>query len=346
LKVALDAQLAVGTATGIGEYVRGLAKALRASGVEVVELAEPRLDPWRFDRRVYWDQVVLPQRARASGADLLHCASGTMPSRMTMPIVVTVHDMAWLRVQEHARSYARFYFGRLCADRYARAQRVVVDSAFSRAELLQALPELDAARVDVVYPGVAQEFSALERRSGDGKTILAVGTVEPRKNLALLIRTLPRLPDARLIAVGPPTPYATECQRLARDLGVDGRVELRGYVSRDQLLGLYANCAVIAVPSRYEGFGYAAAQALCAGVPLVCAQGSSLDEVVAGDAPSISVDDEARWCELLREGLDARLDARARSVRASATARLGWEASARKMVDIYTWALGGSTAIA
>ena len=89
--VAIDMQLAVGNATGIGEYVSGLAPALRERGVGVIELREPKLDPWRFDRRVAWDQIVLPQRARASGADLLHCASGTMPLHVSIPTVVTVH---------------------------------------------------------------------------------------------------------------------------------------------------------------------------------------------------------------------------------------------------------------
>ncbi|HTV72606.1 MAG TPA: hypothetical protein VME66_02735, partial [Candidatus Acidoferrales bacterium] len=63
MRVALDGQLAVGTATGIGEYVRGAAAALRERGVDVRLLAWSALDPWRFDRRVVWDQIALPVRA-------------------------------------------------------------------------------------------------------------------------------------------------------------------------------------------------------------------------------------------------------------------------------------------
>ena len=99
MKIAIDAQLTVGTATGIGEYVTGLVSALRDRDVDVVELLEPNLDPWRFDRRVFWDQILLPQRARQSGADILHCASGTVPLTASLPTVVTVHDVAWLRVK-------------------------------------------------------------------------------------------------------------------------------------------------------------------------------------------------------------------------------------------------------
>jgi len=218
--VALDMQLAVGNATGIGEYVRGLAPALRECGVDVVELSEPKLDPWRFDRRVTWDQIVLPQRARSSGADLLHCASGTMPLRATMPAVVTVHDVAWLKVQSHTRPYARYYFGTFALQRYPHAAAIVVDSKFSRNELLSVL-DVPGERVHVVYPGVARDYCALERRPSGERTILVPGTIERRKNLEVLIRALRSLPpDTRLICVGPSTPYKEECERVAAEAGV------------------------------------------------------------------------------------------------------------------------------
>ena len=98
MRVALDAQLALGTATGIGEYVTGLAQALRRRGADISLLQCPRLDPWRFDRRVLWDQVLLPIAAHRARPDVLHCASGTMPALAPRATVVTVHDMAWLRV--------------------------------------------------------------------------------------------------------------------------------------------------------------------------------------------------------------------------------------------------------
>lgn len=337
MRIALDAQLRLGTATGIGEYVDGLAKALRSNGADVVELQDPALDPWRFDRRVYWDQLRLPQLAREAGADVLHCASGTAPMRLSMPLVVTVHDVAWLRVQGHARAYARYYFGPFALARYRRARRIVVDSNFSRGELLEVLAA-DPKRIETVYPGVSADFAQV-RRASDGRTILAVGTLERRKNLELIVRALARLPDARVVSVGPHTPYADECRALAAELGVSDRWELRGYVSREELLELYARSAVAAVPSRYEGFGYGAAQALCAGVPLVAASTSSLVEVVANDAPLLLPDDVDAWVAALRDALDGRLDDRAEAVRASAIERFGWNGCARRMLAVYSAAL-------
>jgi glycosyltransferase involved in cell wall biosynthesis len=335
VKVALDAQLSVGTATGIGEYVTGLSSALRRQRVDLVELREPRLDPWRFDRRVLWDQAILPWRAHASGADLLHCASGTMPLLAGMPIVVTVHDVAWLHVQAHARPYARYYFGRFALERYRRAAGIVVDSAYSRDALLEVLAGVERSAVRVVYPGVAREFCEVARDGGDGRTILAVGTVERRKNLELLIRVLPQLNGARIVCVGPQTAYARECLQLAARLGVGERVELRGYVSREELLALYRDAAVVAVPSRYEGFGYAAAQALCAGVPCVVSDRTSLPEIVGEDGGIAALDDAGAWASMLEAALDGDWDLRASRARAGAMARFSWDASAGGIKRLY-----------
>jgi glycosyltransferase involved in cell wall biosynthesis len=335
LKIAVDAQLTVGTATGIGEYVSGLIAALRLEGADLVELREPNLDPWRFDRRVLWDQWHLSRRARASGADLLHCASGTMPLHFPAPIVVTVHDIAWLRVQAHARPYARYYFGAFALRRYREASGIAVDSEFSRGELLELMPQFDPARVAVVYPGVAEDYCVLERRSGDGKTILAVGTVERRKNLEVLVRALPALPHARLVAIGPATPYQRECLELASSLRVAERVEFRGYVPRDELLELYATAAVVALPSRYEGFGYPAAQALCAGVPCVVSNRGSLPEIVGDRAAIVDADDVDGWAGALGNALAGACDASAEKERDAARVRFAWRASARRMLEIY-----------
>ena len=339
MNVALDMQLALGTATGIGEYASGLAAALRDSGVHVTELSEPKLDPWRFDRRVAWDQVVLPQRARTSGADVLHCTSGTMPMRAGMPTVVTVHDVAWLKVQHHTRPYARYYFGAFALQRYKRADAVIVDSAFSKDELL-GVGAIDPAKIEIVFPGVASDYCALTLQEPQ-PFVLVPGTVEARKNLAVLIRALPHLPGVRIVSTGPFTPYRDECEALAHDLGVSDRIDFRGYVSRDALLQLYASCSLVAVPSRYEGFGYAAAQALCAGVPVIAARTSSLPEVVDGAAPLVDPDDGPAWASamqaVLRDPQSAR--ERAQAVKANAQSRFSWQASADAAIRVYARAI-------
>ena len=343
-RVAVDVQLAAGTATGIGEYARGLVAALDtyAPEFETIALRWSRFDPWRFDRRVLWDQVALPLRAAAARVRLLHCTSGTMPALAPVPLVVTVHDVAWLRVQAHARPYARADFGAFSLARYARARAILVDSAFSRDELLSVAP-LDPSLVRVAYPGDAADIATIVRArdADDAPFVLAVGTVEPRKNLASLVRALPALPGVRLVSVGPPTPYAARCAALASELGVAGRFALRGYVARAELRDLYARATVAAVPSHYEGFGYGAAQALCAGVPLVASNASSLPEIVAGEAPLVAPDDLAGWTDALRAIVadPAAANARAAAARARSVARFGWSATVRVVAAAYARAL-------
>lgn len=342
MKVAVDAQLAVGTATGIGEYVRGLIGGLQARGVEVAVLEHRAQDPWRFDRRILWDQMLLPVAFIKSGASLLHCTAGTMPLVLTGPAVVTVHDVAWLRAQGHARFYARFYFGAFSLGRYRHARQIVVDSEFSRSELLQFLP-VSQSRVRVVYPGVAQDYCNVLRHPEGEPFILCVGTVEARKNIEVVIRALRDIPNGvRLVVAGPPTPYQDDCTRLAAEYGVEDRIVWRGYVERGELLDLFARAALLVMPSKYEGFGYGAAQALCAGVPLLVSNSSSLPEVVEGDAPTLPCDDVNAWATHINAILSDRLTAerRAAEIRHGAITRFAWKASIARMCEVYEAALG------
>ena len=333
--VALDTQLTVGTATGIGVYQRYLATALRAAGTDVRELRAPWLDPWRFDRRVLWDQVLLPLQAARSGASLLHATAGTLPFVRTLPTVVTVHDLAWHRVQSHTRAYARTYFGKLQQRAYRHAAAIICDSRFSAAEFKQLIDP--NASLDVVYPGVDERFARIIRRPQESPFALVVGTVEARKNLLLLIEALPAIPSLRIVSVGPHTPYAEAVRARANELHVEDRVELRGYVTPGELDALYAGATCALIPSRYEGFGYALAEALCAAVPALAARSSSLIEVSGGAVPLIDPDDVTAWIEAIQELLGSR-DVRQRQadlLRASMVQRFHWATAANAMLAVY-----------
>ena len=333
--VALDTQLAVGTATGVGVYQRDLARALRAENVDVRPLSAPWLNPWRFDRRVLWDQVLLPLQAARSGATLLHASAGTMPFVRTLPTVVTVHDLAWHRVQAHTRAYARTYFGTLQARAYERAAAIICDSNFSANEYRELVDA--SATIDVVYPGVDARFAHVERHPDPSPFALVVGTVEARKNLLVLIEALPALPEIRIIAVGPHTPYADAVRARAAALNVADRVDLRGYVEREELDRLYARATCALIPSQYEGFGYALAEAMCAGVPAIAASSSSLVEVAGEGVPLVAPDDITAWIAAIsvlladRDGAQQHADA----LRQCSVERFSWGTAASQMHAIY-----------
>ncbi len=334
--VALDAQLAVGTATGIGVYARDLAGALSESGTPVRLLQAAWLDPWRFDRRVLWDQLLLPLAIARSGATVVHATAGTLPLvRPRVPVVVTVHDMAWLRVQGHTRAYARAYFGLAMKRAYRNAAAVVVDSGFARDEYRALSGDSRVPRV--VYPGVDRRYAAIVRRPDDAPFALVVGTIEVRKNLLGLLEAAAAIPDLAIVAVGPPTPYADIVRRRIAELGLGERVTLRGYVDRATLDELYARATLALVPSRYEGFGYAVAEARCAGVPFIAARSSSLVEVAQTAGALVAPDDLAGWIDAIRAVLSDRdaAQARAEADRPRAVARFDWSIAAVALTDVY-----------
>jgi glycosyltransferase involved in cell wall biosynthesis len=333
--VAFDTQLAVGTATGIGVYQRDLAAALCAQGADVRALSAPWLDPWRFDRRVLWDQVLLPLAVARSGANVFHASGGTVPFVRSLPTVVTVHDLAWLRVQTHTRAYARAYFGALQARAYRGAAAIVCDSAFSAAEYRE-LVEADRA-VEVVFPGVDERLERIVRMPDEVPFALVVGTVEARKNLLAIVEALPALRTLRVVSVGPFTPYAERVRARAAELGVAGRLDLRGYVPLEERDRLYATATLALVPSRYEGFGYALAEAMCAGLPAIAARSSSLPELAGADVPLVDTDDTAGWVAAIRHILDDRTaaESRAATLRTTAIARFAWPLAARQMLAVY-----------
>jgi glycosyltransferase involved in cell wall biosynthesis len=112
---------------------------------------------------------------------------------------------------------------------------------------------------------------------------------------------------------------------------------LLGYVGVAELDALYAKATLALVPSHYEGFGYALAEALCAGLPVVAARSSSLVEVAGDDAPLADPDDTNAWIEAVRAILADRdaADARAAVIRARAAARFSWTLAAAACNAIY-----------
>ena len=336
MRVAFDAQLTVGTATGIGTYQRELAAALTAAGLDIVMLANAGLDPWRFDRRVLWDQIMLPAQTARSGAALLHATAGTLPLLRTMPAVVTIHDLAWLRVQQHTRSYARAYFGALQRRLARGADAIIADSAFTAAEIAELIAP--RAPVHVVHLGVGEERARAARTPRHiAPFALVTGTVERRKNLGAIVEALPQLPRLRVVSIGPLTPYARDVARRAAELGVDDRLELRGYVEPAERARLEAEATLALVPSRYEGFGYALADALVGGIPVIAARSSSLVEVAGGDAVLVDPDDTAGWTHAIAALLadPGAAEQRAAALRVRSAARFAWPLCAQATRAVY-----------
>jgi glycosyltransferase involved in cell wall biosynthesis len=138
----------------------------------------------------------------------------------------------------------------------------------------------------------------------DRPYVIAVGTLEPRKNLPTLLRAFARIKDQvdhQLVLVGPEGWMTGELNRTLQELDLGDRVRLTGFVSDEELGGWYSAADLFAFPSYYEGFGLPTVEAMRCGTPVLASNTSSFPEVVGDAGVLISPRDEDLWAETMRE---------------------------------------------
>jgi glycosyltransferase involved in cell wall biosynthesis len=269
MRVGIDVSPLVQTRAGTARHVRGLVGALRGRrGLELELLTFG--GPGRVAsvvRDALWYPVALPRRVRS--LDLLHCTTFRGPVRSRAPTVLTVHDLAILRHPDAFPAWHRLY-GSVGLRRALRAaDAVVAVSEFTRNEVAT-LAGIPAGRIRVVPNGVDAVFGPDGPRA-DGTYVLAVATLEPRKNLGRVVEAA-RLAGAELRVVG------------ARGWG---GVEVEGWVGEvpdSELAALYRGARCVLYPSVYEGFGLPVLEAMACGTPVVTSRGTAMEEVAGGAA--------------------------------------------------------------
>jgi glycosyltransferase involved in cell wall biosynthesis len=238
------------------------------------------------------EAFILDRLARREGVDLLHSVAMTGPLRPGERHVVTIGDVIWLRNLHESERLTQLTWKLLVPRVAKRAARIITFSEASRRDLRELLG-IEEARVDVIPPGFGQEpaatpIDAPERFDlGGARVILTLSAKRPHKNLTRMIEALPRIrervPEAVVVMPGNPTAHEDELKQLAAAQGVADAVRFPPYVSAEELEGLFAVAECFVFPSTLEGFGLPILEAMRRGVPVVCANASSLPEV-AGDA--------------------------------------------------------------
>jgi glycosyltransferase involved in cell wall biosynthesis len=309
---------------GVERWARELAArlpALRPDRYRVV--APPRALGHRAGQP--WEQAALPIAARE--AALILSPANLAPVAAPGNVVV-IHDAAPLREPRwYGRAYRRWH-GSLLPLIARRARLVIVPSRFVANEL-SALLELPIERIRVIAPGARQAVDGDRPPAPlglDRPYVLAVGTDTARKNLALVDALAPELDRHGLDVV------IAGGARSHMPRGPDGRSRRLGYVPDGLLPALYANAAVLAMPSLYEGFGLPCIEAMAAGTPVVAADRAALPEACGDAALLVDPDDRAAFGRALvdaatDDAVRARLVAAGRAHAASFT----WGGTAKRV---------------
>jgi glycosyltransferase involved in cell wall biosynthesis len=297
VRIGVDARAAAEEPGGRGTVVRQLIEAWNESATphRFVLYGRRRWGP-PLDERFSWDVISAPdpvwhlraaRRANAGCDVYLSTNSYLTAAALRIPTAVIVHDLiAWRRDARPQR-------------RAAAIERATLPLAVRRARVLQCDSEATASDLVERFPRAASKTRAVplaadRRFSPDGpraevegrRYVLAVGTLEPRKNLPRLVEAFARLPESvreeRLLVLVGPLGWDT-----AETIGSLRRhsqlVRPLGHVDDDHLRSLYRGAELFAYPSLYEGFGLPVLEAMASGAPVLTSRASSLPEV-AGDA--------------------------------------------------------------
>jgi glycosyltransferase involved in cell wall biosynthesis len=251
----------------------------------------------RAANRADWvrgEQLGLPRAAARTGCDLVHSLASTAPAHGRFRRVTTVHDLNYAMVPDAHFGLRARGMRALVPLAVRRSHRVIAVSHSTRADLVRLL-DADPAKIDVVpnglgrpptTPGTPPATLRARLDLGDRRVLLCLSAKRPHKNLTGLIDALAQIPaERRPVAVLPgyPTPHEEELRGRAQERGVAADVRLIGWTSDADVEGLFALAGAFAYPSLYEGFGLPVLEAMARGVPVACADRSSLPEV-AGDA--------------------------------------------------------------
>jgi glycosyltransferase involved in cell wall biosynthesis len=313
-RVVVDGRLLHYNRAGIGRYVRHLYRALaglappggcaaldvtvlyaRNDGKRRLRAAWPKgRSAWTpaHHRLERWTLALEVARLRPA---LFHAPDHVCPQPLGWRTVLTVHDLAFRRLPETHAPASRAYYAGL--ERSLRqATRVICVSEATHADLL-ALAGADPSKVRVVYEAPDPAYTPDGPAAAAPRPyFLFVGTLEPRKNVAGLLRALATLPPAgrpELRLVGAAGAGADGLAAAARALGVERDVRFLGRRPTAEVAALYRGALALVYPSLLEGFGLPILEAMASGTPVITSERSSMAEIAGGAAELVDPDDPA-----------------------------------------------------
>ena len=370
MRIAFDGTTLRPGRTGVGYYSEHLLHHLvrDGEGHEVVvvsnrpvETTEP-LPPgvqvatssWRTPRMV-WMQTLAPRLLRRLDPDVVHFTNGMVPVSSPVPTVVTIHDMS-LTLYPRYHPPRRVLLNRPFVDLAARRADAIITVSESAKHDICRLYGLPSGRVHVVHEAAAPSFRPIvdpdvlrrvtERYGLADRFILSVGTIEPRKNLPVLIDAFARLRahgdlPHQLVCAGPYGWLSGDIGERVERLNMSSSVRFTGYVPFGDLPALYSLAEMFVFPSIYEGFGLPVVEAMASGTPVITSHVPALAEVAGGAVQYVDrLDADALGDAMVTLARDRSRRDELRALGLARAHTFSWERAARETLAVYQLAAG------
>ena len=336
LIIGYDAKRIVSNGTGLGSYGRTLVNDIvRQSELLDLHLYAP--SEGRHDLRSqiisqpnlkfhyaqesasplgsrFWRTWGIVNDLKRDGIQVYHGLSGELPvgiRKSGIKSIVTIHDLIFLRHPEFYHWVDTKIYAWKFRQAIREADHIIAISERTKQDIIE-LGGVDESKISVIYQSFAPRFAAQTEDNQKvtaalgvgGRYILNVGTIEARKNILLVVKALPYLPDdLSLVIVGRHTKYTDQVIAYAEKNRLSHRVKILHGITDEQLPALYAGAESFVYPSVYEGFGIPIIEAISCGLPVVACTGSCLEEAGGPDSLYVATDDPEAMAAAIRQTL-------------------------------------------
>lgn len=295
--------------------------------------------------RIIWEQLLLPSILRRKKIDILHSPGFVSPILKNTKQIVTIHDMTFFTHSHFHLSSKVKYFGKLIPISIQRADMVITDSESTKKDIIKLL-KTDSNKIKTVHlgtdfkPKIGAQTWIRQKYKIKSPFVLYTGTIEPRKNIANLIRAYAKIASKikqQLVIVGKKGWMYDEVFELVEKLGLKERVIFAGYIPDKDLESFYSAADLFIYPSYYEGFGIPVVEAMACGCPVITSNNSSLSEIASGAALLINnpddIDEIAR--KMQRVILNKKLQKTLKQKGFARSKVFSWEKTAEKTLRAY-----------
>lgn len=351
MKIGIDIQASKGKVTGLGVYAKCLAEAITSAKHDVCFLSTEQSGDWNTIKRLCWENWTLPRQAGKEKVDLLHVTAFAPPFYKRCKLVVTVHDLIGMAFPNQLGWPSRFYWGKWLPFVIRRADRIIADSEHTKKDIIKFL-KIPAEKIRVVYlacpKGLEEKkdpksiAGIKERFKIQNEYFLTVGTLEPRKNFIRVLQAFSKFKSEtgdqkyQLIVAGSKEFAHSNYFKEHFSPFVSEDVIFTGYVSNEDLNGLYSASTAFLFPSLYEGFGLPVLEAFTSGAAVITSRTTSLPEV-AGEAAvyvdPLDVDDIAGAIKIISEDSDLRSSLIRKGLERAK--KFSWKTTASETLKVY-----------